>query len=382
VLTISGLENKIQSELIAMVFSNVIAKHTAEEFHGNIDIQKEMETTTTMELRKTLGLWGLDLIKMFSVWKEGAFDELMKYKGELEIHDGEQDMYNQSMIKVVQRRHDYNMNILESQWDLKLGDVKGDERLKTERFLSELERGKAKFDEDIHREREKIEVGKEERKAVLETDRERMDMELTKDKEEMEITMSSFERVQAAKRERMKLDQDYKTQQMEMQTGSTEKIISQAIQSGVADSETLKEMMRQQTMQKMADRDADKVKALADAEGKRYEMDATKSAEDRERDYETKRMDLSAKQMSAAKQNVPQTLVQGASSTPSVTHIAPTKDTGGLLCPNCQSTIERDWLACPGCGHQLKESTSCPNCGASIQTNWKACPKCGNSLNP
>lgn len=352
VLTSSGLEYKIQSELIAMVFSNVISKHTVEEFHGNIDIQKEMETTATVELRKTLGLWGLDLIKMFTVWKEGAYDELMKYKGDLAIHDGKQDAYNQSMIRLVQREHDYNMEISESQWDLALGDLKGEERIKTERLLSEIERDKAGFDEEVRQEREKIELEKEKMKSVLETDRERVDLELDRDKREMDMAMAAFERVQAAKRERMKLGHDFKAKQMEVQTESTERLMSKAIDTGVADSESLQEMMRQQTMQKMADRGAEKVQALAEAEGKRYEKDSYRDAEDRERDYEKERMGLSAEQMKAAKQNVPTTLIKGASSTPTVTHV----------------------------GADKGSESSCPHCGAPVQEGWKACPSCGDKL--
>ena len=353
VLTLSGLEEKIKDEIFAMVFSNVIAKHDSAEFHGNIEIQKEMEVTASVELRKTLGLWGLNLIKMFSVWQENAYDELMKYKAELRIFDGEQDAYHQSMLSNINRQHEYELQVQEAEWDLRLGDVKGEERITTERFLANLERNRAQFNEDIRREREKIEVDKERRKSHLETDKERMDLEMERDREEMDIAMDSFERVQAAKRERMKLDQDFKTKQMETQTSSMEKLMNKALETGAADSESLQEMMRQQTMQKMADRESDKVEALAAAEGKRYEQRAYIAAEDRERDYETKRMDLSAKQMEAAKQHVPKTLVQGASATPTVTHVASDDEAAKIKCPYCQAPVQTGWKACPSCGGRL-----------------------------
>ena len=354
-LTISDLEERISSELFAMVFSNVISKYDAKDFHGNIDIQKEMEGTASVELRKTLSLWGLNLIKMFTVWQENAYEELMKYKAELKVHDGEVDAYHESILKNVQREHEYELKIQECQWDLNLGDVKGEERITTERFLAELERDRKKFNEEIRQEREQIELRKDERKAVLETDKERMEMELDRDRAEMDVAMDAFERVQAAKRERMKLDQDYKTKQMDIQTSSPEKIMSKALETGAADSEAIQEMMRQQTMQKMADRDTGKVQALADAEGKRYERDAYLSAEDRERDYETKRMDLSAQQMEAAKQHVPKTLVQGASSTPAMTHVGVDDDSSSdkLKCPRCKAPIQAGWKACPACGDKL-----------------------------
>jgi hypothetical protein len=353
VITLSSLEDRIKDEIFAMVFSNVIAKHDSAEFHGNIDIQKEMEATATVELRKTLGLWGLNLIKMFSVWQENAYDELMKYKAELKIYDGEQDSYHLSMMNNINRQHEYELKVQETEWDLKLGDIKGEERITTERFLADLERDRARFNEEVRREREQIEVDKERRKSHLETDKDRMEMEMERDREEMDIAMDSFERVQAAKRERMKLEQDFKKDQMEVQTSSTEKLMEKAIDAGVADSESLQEMMRQQTMQKMADRESDKVEALAEAEGKRYEQGAYIAAEDRERDYETKRMDLSAKQMEAAKQNVPKTYVSGASSTPTVTHVSSDDEAAKITCPHCKAPIQEGWKACPACGSQL-----------------------------
>jgi hypothetical protein len=352
VLTVSGLEEKIRSELFATVFSTVVAKHSASEFHGNVDIQKEMEATATVELRKTLSLWGLNIIKMFTVWDESAYDELMKYKGELSIYDGEQDAYHQSMLNNITRQRDHDIQIQEYEWDLRIGDIKGEERVKTERFLADLERDRTEFNEKTRREREQIELKKTERKAVLETDRERQEMEIDRDKQEMDIAMDSFERVQEAKRERMKLDQDFKTKQMEMQTETTEKLMSQALETGAADSDAIKEMLRQQTMQKMADRESEKVEALSEAEGKRYEQKAYIAAEDRERDYETKRMDLSAQQMEAAKQNVPKTLVTGATTTPAVTHVGLESDST-TACPQCKEPIKSDWKACPKCGKEL-----------------------------
>jgi len=357
VLTLSGLESRVKDELFAMVFSNVIAKHNAAEFHGNIEVHKEMEATATVELRKTLGLWGLELIKMFTVWQESAYDELMKYKAELSIYDGEQDAYHQSMMNNIQRQHQYDLKIQESEWHLRLGEVKGEERMQTERFLADLERGRAKFNEELRREREQIELRKAERKAVLETDHERMKMEVERDREEMDVSMDAFERVQAAKRERMKLDQDFKTKQMETQTSSMEKLMDKALDKGVADSASIQEMMRQQTMQKMADREAEKVQAISEAEGKRYERGAYLAAEDREREYEKERMGLSAKQMEAAKQNVPKTFVQGATATPTVTHIGgqtSPEETAGVACPFCSATIQTGWKACPNCGNKLQ----------------------------
>ncbi len=344
-LTKDKLINKINDELISMVFSTQIAKYNAEEFHGNVDIIKEMETAATVEMRKSFGLWGLNLIKMFTVWGKNEYDELMEYKTKLSNFEGKEDAYHTTLLGQVQRQHEYNRKIHECKWDLRLSDVTGEERLKTERTLAELERDRAQHEEEIRQKQEELEL--ERTRGKIETD---------KDREEMEIAMDAFKDVQAAKRDRKKMDQDFKTEQMAIQTGSMERIMDKAIDSGAADSETVKEMLRQQTMQKALDREPEKVGALSGAEKSRFDLETYKAAEDRDREYEATRMELTAKQMEAGKQKLPDTLVQGASSTPVVTQIAPQQQPtmGGEDCWNCGKTMGKGTKVCPHCGEAIE----------------------------
>ena len=82
-LTKNNLVDKIRDEVIASVFSPQIAKHNAEDFHGNLAIIKDMETAASVEMRKSFGLWGLHLLKMYTVWGKNEYEELMEYQTQL-----------------------------------------------------------------------------------------------------------------------------------------------------------------------------------------------------------------------------------------------------------------------------------------------------------
>jgi len=45
-----------------------------------------------------------------------------------------------------------------------------------------------------------------------------------------------------------------------------------------------------------------------------------------------------------------------------------------LLCSNCRSLVERDYLLCPQCGWELKKS--CVHCERALDLNWDLCPYC------
>lgn len=273
-LTKIGLEDRILPEIDASVFQTMIPKYDAEEFRGNTDLIKEMETAVEVELRKTFDLYGVNLLKVFTALEPDAYDELI-------------------------------------------------------------------YDRKI---------------AAAELEKKRADAELEAEMEDRETNraMDMFQQVQEAKRERMGMEQDFKMKQMETQTGATERVMSEALKDGTADSDALQEMMRQMTMQKMADRETEKVKAVSEAEKARFDLDAHKEAEDREREHAVKRMDEDAKIMDAAKQKLPETLVQGPNN-PSVTVETAGRREPQTICPDCGGEVLPGWTVCPGCGASLVE---------------------------
>jgi len=45
------------------------------------------------------------------------------------------------------------------------------------------------------------------------------------------------------------------------------------------------------------------------------------------------------------------------------------------ICPSCKAPIEQDFIVCPSCHTQLKNT--CTNCNRQLQLNWNICPYCG-----
>jgi hypothetical protein len=48
------------------------------------------------------------------------------------------------------------------------------------------------------------------------------------------------------------------------------------------------------------------------------------------------------------------------------------------VCPGCGHKTEKEWIACPYCELELKNT--CNNCNKKIDPSWKLCPYCGADL--
>lgn len=361
-MTKTGLEDRILPEIDANVFKTTIPKYDAEEFHGNKDVIKEMETAVEVELRKTFDLYGINLLKVFTSWEPGAYDELMEYKTQVKMLEERKDIDHNAVIGDMTRQHEVLKREQEDRWDLTFGNKAAELGLSDMEIQARIKWDAAKYDEQVRQYRET---------AAAELEKKRADAELEAEMENREAkrAMDMFQQVQEAKRERIGMEQDFKMKQMETQTGTMERLMSEAVKEGAADSSALQEMMRQMTMQKMADREVEKVKAVSEAEKARFDLETYKEAEDRERDHTVKRMDADAKLMDAAKQKLPETLVQGSSIPVIKTEPAarerpqpqvPKPETPRVsqpqtLCPNCGDEVLPGWAICPGCGAPLAE---------------------------
>ncbi len=45
------------------------------------------------------------------------------------------------------------------------------------------------------------------------------------------------------------------------------------------------------------------------------------------------------------------------------------------ICPSCERRIEKDFVVCPYCHHQLR--MRCVGCGRLLNPTWDVCPYCG-----
>lgn len=264
VLTKTGLEDRIQGEAAAMVLSNRIAKHAAEEFHGNVDIIKEMETAAGVEMRKTFDLWGINLLKLWTNWEKGAYDEMMEYKQSVQMAEERRDADFTTAMGDLRRQHD---------------------AVKKQQEID--------YDQAIQGER--IEVGKEAMRREAET---------AADERELQMAMDAKKQMHEMKMDREKLGAE-----------------------------------------------TDVEKARLEVEKTKYDLDTYKEAEDRERDYQLKMTEQTAKLMQAAKQDMPRTLVQGGAS--AGVEMRQVDVEGGSSCPKCNASVPSGSKFCPECGEQF-----------------------------
>jgi len=49
-------------------------------------------------------------------------------------------------------------------------------------------------------------------------------------------------------------------------------------------------------------------------------------------------------------------------------------------CPGCSRVVENEWVVCPDCHTQLKQT--CAQCGKSLHLRWGICPYCATAVSP
>ena len=428
VLLKAVVQAMLSDEIQSMVLTNEVSKVNAADLRGNTEVIKQIETTATIELRKTFEMWGFQVLKAFTVWGKNAYDAMMEYHRQysLGVEQWDLNQQTQHMGNLAKMRREYELRRQdqEQRWDYEYGEMMGREGLKTGTLKEDLHRQDLTVDAQqgqqnrttqgdvlrsglVHDEKvrqsgtgfdegyrqttkthdEDVRYTGSKGNVELDLKRKAMMDEVERDKLELEMAMKAKEQLHGQKLAETKQDQDFKTQQMSMQTGSTERIMAKALDTGAADSAALREMMRQQSMQKMADRESDKVKSVSEADAARYHMETYEKAQDRDRDYQLKMAGQSADLMQSAKPNVPQTLVQGGGNnqTATVVHAGdgvrgPGVQGGGMPCPHCGGNVMPGWKACPACGEKVMQASNCPNCNMPTKPGWKACPGCGNKL--
>jgi rubrerythrin len=190
--------------------------------------------------------------------------------------------------------------------------------------------------------------------------------------------MGAFKIIQDAKITRQKQEQDFMKEQMNIQTGSIERMAAEGVDGSI-----IRDIAKQQTMQRAMDRSDAKVESAAQADAAMANLNTFKEAEERERKHQVDMTGQSAKMMDAAKQNVPDTLVQGGGAEPNV--FIPTGRPGGaqgplMKCPKCGFTLQPNMKFCPSCGEPVASAPLKCTCGATLEPGWKICPFCGKPI--
>jgi hypothetical protein len=382
----------IKDELLAKILLPQIGKLRSEEFRGNRELLKKMEDDVTQEMQRTFSAWGITLENFVINWglTEPEVIELDKKRQQRE--EEAINFTHKRHLADMQRNLDIDLTRVDNLKQLKIAEAKGDEDLKAVYVSGEVNRANILDGKrlnvaqiDIQIATLQLSVRREEKDIEFEFEKRRKELDAELERKEMENALNAFEVIQKNKKERQKQEQDFMTQQMNIQTGSIERLASQGIEKGVVDGATLQEIARQQTAQRALDRSDAKVDSTSKADAAKANVNTFKDAEDRERKHQVDMTGQSAKMMESAKQNVPETLVQGGGITPKVNLSIPAgqpddKQYGGLKCRKCNYSLQAGWKSCPFCGEPVLSIPPKCGCGASLEAGWKICPFCGKPI--
>jgi len=382
----------IKDELLAKVLLPQIGKLRSEEFRGNRELLKKMEDDVTAEMQRTFSTWGITLENFVINWGLTEPERIeLNRKRQTREEDATNFTHGRHLAD-MQRNLDIEKTRLDNLQQLKVAEANHNEELKAIYVSAEVDRvnildGKrlnaAKIDTEIAT--LQLSVHRQEKEIEFEFERRRKELDSELERKEMENTLNAFEKVQWAKRERQKQEQEHHVQQMNIQTGAIERMVSQGIDKGVVDGVTIQEVAKQFTAQRALDRTDAKVDSMSKADAAKANVNTFKDAEDRERKHQVDMTGQSANMMQSAKQNVPETLVQGGGVTPNV-HLsvsaghADDAQNTGLKCRKCNHALQAGWKHCPSCGETVTNGLAKCSCGAALETGWKACPYCGKPI--
>jgi hypothetical protein len=359
VLTKEVIQSRLSEELIATVFTAQIAQYTAPEFRGNVEILRNMENQAQVEMRKSLEMWGLSLLRLFTVWGKTDFDNVMAYQRgygmQLQAWDGVQNLYHTGVLADMRRQQEKAMQEQSDKWARVRGEVAGEESVTTQRVISEKDREQITAEADVKRQkttatglediatmRTQQEMGRVDMQHTQDMKMKRNELGFQKDKEMTRLDVEAREDEQDAVQMKRLIEM-----KKDMKAHSVDQDIKR--HAGI---EMESKKLDSMTAIELAKLEAEKAKALAlaEAEKARYSMDTFTRAEDRERAHQYQMTGLSSNMMQASKQGTPTTLVQG----------------GGFTSTNVGARHEDDTIMCPNCGEKVKKGKFCLSCGAKL----------------
>ncbi len=404
ILTVSELENRFKEELRGAIFSTV-GKYTADEFHGNEEIIKEIERKSSEWMQTTFQMWGLTPIKIYTNWEKNAYEELIEYKRQIQMTMERKDIDQQAKLEEMRRAHEIKMKEQEAEHEREIEEISHEIKKDDMVFDHQLSKEKRGFEVEMYKKKSEAEIADEIAKKEMENA-----LNFTKGMSQVEI--ERFQQTEMAE-EKMKLEHEKEMKSMDVELEKTR--TTEGIRTT---DEQLKQLQTEihELEMKMLDAPPEKLeilqrlyenktkqfeKAQAEAtkrqlgtvggsaseefmraEAQKYNLETYKQAEDRERMHERDIVTHSAKLMESAKQYPPERVPQRREYTQypprSESH---NREKGQILCPQCGNPVDPNWKVCPYCGYVLKkEPKRCPQCGEIVDPSWTVCPYCGAVL--
>lgn len=392
-LSVFDVQERLRVDWSARVIDPALVQYTSTEFRGNVKLLEDIEQASRAKLQALLSEWGIALESFAITWALTEAQEQQVLINHKKREEELKDFDNGLAIAELRRANQIDAAHIENMQRLKTLATGGEEEERNLVLRYELGRVAMADDQrlntmtietrihalktEMSKREVELDIYRRAQEAKVETDKKRDEAHI-----ETEQATSLFQMVQKAKRDREELQHQYETNTLKMQTDAQVQMTREALERGV-DPSKLGSFYREQTLQRMADRSDDKVSSMSAAEAARYSVDTLKEAEDRERLHQQHMTGLSADMMQAAKQNLPNTLVQGGSPSTHVFVDAPAAVPGGAGNCACGAALQPGWKVCPACGAPVpvaKPVSACKQCGAVLQPGWKVCPMCGTKV--
>lgn len=299
-LSVHDIYNRLESETITRVLEPEIRDVRIENIYGNRELQLKIENELEMQLKSTLSMWGLELLKYTVEWDLGVYEEVMEASREFQTRDELKEM------ETLEVESDLERAAREEVARVKAG-------LAPEAVAKEYERGERVKGAKLEAELTKIEgeSDAEEARRAIETFQAWKGAKTGAKRAELELEEDMAERKHAR-------DMEYVSKVTEKGGHEAAKIIAQGRELESMSPEQI------EALAKMRE---------ADARAKEEKVEFMKEVEDRERKDSYRHKELDAEMMGAAHAR---------------------RMPGVRKCPYCGTTVPAEANFCGQCGKKLE----------------------------
>lgn len=200
------------------------------------EFQEAFETACRAEMRASLGLAGITLLKAFITVDETDVEKLATYRQRSEIAQGREQVDADAQLGEIERARVATLARISLEAEISKAKARGQVEAALELELKDLRKKEAALAVTATHEREMSAIRTDERQT------------------QMNIAMDAFDQVQARKRERMQLQADINESRQSQTDSMQEKVLGMATEAGAMSPEVVMEFLKQQTKQKEADK--------------------------------------------------------------------------------------------------------------------------------
>ncbi|RAH16309.1 MAG: hypothetical protein CMB56_000825 [Methanobacteriota archaeon] len=284
-----GIDNLVEilsPEVNSLVNTEIISPNTLEEIKSDSNLQEDLKAILRANLSKTLRSLGLQFLNCYANWNQTEFENLISMQNEVDnlrkhktIIDEEAqiemeatlskrkrelDLLHQIHVQdiTVEAQRNFAAEIAEINAQKNIDDARWNtlksQQTNEKELIQQLEEMDRKF--ALKASQDKIELAKNETEELqirheqeLSMRRDNLILDSKAEDEKVKRAMSMFEQVQENKRKRMELKANLNSERQAQADEIQAEMMRLAAENNALDSDVMKEFLKQQTEQKLAD---------------------------------------------------------------------------------------------------------------------------------